>query len=387
MARKHAKVQVNRLRTSYIATRIHDQVTPNLAGPNTFIAYLLRLGTTGRAVAIPGGLEVSLPFSSEDATAWSFWEAEKDAATRPRRGLRPPADKSEAEALFAARIPLRHQAKLILPSSAWFETPRMEALIYPFGWVVLVTVDHVWQKPVPLRDAADELVIHETQPASVLLGSKLSETSVVGAAEIAAGELSKLLATGEPWSPAVHRLTTVIDGTVDPEPFGMPPKGGEILTAMHLLAGGAAPFPDPRNVLVPRWDGARAFVWDPGDYVYMLRSGTCAILPRAIALRPASRGESTSGRHRRLELLIACLSANAGLIYAMPNGSKVRGYWARKSAFWMGRIYGPDSPAADYWGLESRSYIDMSPAKAAVEELRGGPLFVAPGMEAPTRYP
>lgn len=387
MARKHVKVQVSRLRISYVGTRIHGAATA-ISGPNAFAGHLLRLGRAGPPVTIAAGLEATLPFDSDDPVAWSFWEAAKEAATKPGGRLRPPANLAEAKALFAARIPLRHRAKLFLQPSSSFQAPRLEALLHPFGWVALATVDLVWEQPVSLQEAAQMVDVHEADAAQILLASSLLDTTVAESADATAGRLSQLLANDEPWSPGVHRLATVISGTVDPDPSVPAPRGGDLLKALHQLAGGTAPLPDPTYTLVPRWDGARRFIWDPGDYVYMLRAGTSVVLPRAVALRPAAKGEGTSGRHRRLALLLACLSANAGLVHVNPGSqNQVAQAWATKNAFWLGRLYGPQSPAADYWGLECRSYLDMSPIKPAIEKLLGGELFAAPGVQSPDRYP
>lgn len=385
MAHKHAKMQVSRLRISYVTSRVHSAKT-SIGRPNAFIDHLLRLGQGGH-VTIPAGLEASLPFNADDPVAWEFWEATKEA-TKPGGRLRPPANLDEAKALFAARIPLRHQAKLILQPPSSFQDPRLEALLHPFGWTILVTVDLTWEHPVPLQDAAQVLDDHQSEPAQVLLQNSILDTTIREAADEAADELSRLLATDRSWSPGVHRLATVISGLVDLEPVIAAPRGGEVLKALHQLACGTTPPPDPAHALIPRWDGARSFIWDPGDYVYMLRAGTSVLLPRAVALRPAAVERTTRGRHRRLALLLACLSANAGLVHVDPGtANSVCSSWAEKNALWLGRLYGPASPAADYWGLESRSYLDKSPTKAAIQTHLGGDLFATPWIQLPNQYP
>ncbi|MFI6447850.1 hypothetical protein [Kitasatospora sp. NPDC050543] len=369
-------VGVSRLRVSYVDTRIHEKVR-DIGLPGAFVSRLHHPEPVR-------DLPVTLPFEMpgrredrEDDVEWRFWSA----VTGDGR-LRPPASRPEADKLFQSRVPLRHQAVL----TSALDTPRLEAFLHPFGWVLLATADVIWQRPVSLEEAAIALDSLQEDPAEVTLGGAQHPATLATATAKAAEALSQRLADDDPWArlPA-YRLVSVIDGKIDVAPTNlMPQRNSVVHQTLHQLSCGGPVLTKPQDCFVARYDSSGYFNWDTSDLVYMLDRGAAVVLQQAVAWRPSAKAESTSGRHRRLALLLTYLSANAGLVRSKSRDGVLRD-WAKDCASRLARLYGPEEAAADYWGLEARSYMCRTGAIDAIESTRGASLHEK--HQSPRRYP
>ncbi|WP_331729231.1 hypothetical protein OG592_43525 (plasmid) [Streptomyces avidinii] len=373
-SKSEIEIKVSRLRVTYLATRIHERVTQDIALPGAFRRRLQTLEPVE-------GLQVTLPFEvpvDPGDVAWKFWAAAMEKDSR----VRPPFSDSDTQWLFRHRMPLRHQATLTAP----FESPRLEALLHPFGWIVLATADLTWQEPVPLEEAAEALDERAAQGAEVTVGSSRHQATFATAAGRAADALSAHLAGDTSSTLPGHRLVTVIDGSVNVEPTDMPPSQGAVQCALDKLSCGHGGPSQPALAFVARWDYMGNFTWNPEDLVYMLQGGTSVVLPKAVTSRPSPSApeEDTAGRHRRFALMLAYLSANAGLIRARPHNQVLQDL-AKEDANRLARLYGPWRADADYWGLEPQSYLHKTDAISDIESLLGVALEAR--RKPPSTYP
>ncbi|MER6309280.1 hypothetical protein [Streptomyces sp. NPDC001657] len=386
-------ISVHHLRVSYVTSRIYDKIHLDIRAPAAFVSRLCDLKPVG-------GLEVELPFRVPVETrdpAWQFWAQ----ISERKKHLRPPADfpnldsrRREAENLRKHMVPLRHKAKLDIATTPPPKVvkPKLEAFLYPFGWVTLATASLKWAEPVSLSDAADALGALETHEAVVAtVGGSQNHTTLATAADTAADELQRHLvidSDDEGWSlDTPFRLVTVIEGT----PNGIPtmPQAGESLhLALNQLACGENPPLSPHDALVPRYrKDIKRFSWNPADLVYMLGCGAAIVLPNTITKHPRGAEESAADRHRRLALHIAFLAAATGLVASRPesDGPDDLRDWAKNAGRTLGRHFGPTPADARFWGLETRSYVTKTEAERTVGELLGEPLFTI--HEAPASYP
>ncbi|MFJ4980814.1 hypothetical protein ACIP6X_36835 [Streptomyces coeruleorubidus] len=386
-------VAVQHLRVSYVTSRVYDKILLEIREPGAFVSRLCDLAPVG-------GLDISLPFrvpvEARDP-AWQFWA---EVAER-RKTLRPPADfpdgdsRREAENLRRHMVPLRHEPGFDVitnVSNPEVVKPKLEAFLYPFGWVTLATASLKWAEPVSLTDAAEALAAIETQETvAVKVGDLRIPSTLAASVDVAADELQKHLVIDSKdagWAlDSPYRLVTVIEGLPDGNPT-MPSPGGSLHLALNELACGEDPPLPPGDALVPRFrKDIKKFDWNPTDLVYMLACGAAVVLPKAITKHPRGGAESAAERHRRFALHLVFLSAALGLIQSRPEsgGPDDLQDWAKKAGDTLGRHFGPTPADARFWGLESRSYVRRTYAEHTVSILLGKALSTI--HAAPETYP
>jgi hypothetical protein len=356
MSRESQSVLVTRLRVSYVATRIHDDLV--LGQPEMFA----ELFVAPRPVQ---GVQLGLPFGPQAPVDAHFWGSL--AEWRPREQL----SIEDGRKLRRAGVPLRHRGGL----AAKVEGPRLELHVHPFGVVALTTIDLMWPESCPLSDVWTRVGQMRDLPARATVGGESHETEVAAAAPIAAEVLLERLARmkGSTWEVPDHRIATVIDGSVHGVPIAMPPARGPVHIAVHRLSAGGDVIPEPGSAFVAQWSGA-GFAWAPARLVYMLDAGTSIVSPAEVSSRPSDPGVSLGARHRRAALLLGHVTASVGLVRAAPKAASMYFQsWAKTAADRLGRLYGP-ATANDDWGLETRSYLTRLGAVQDIGTFRGSPL-------------
>jgi hypothetical protein len=295
----------------------------------------------------------------------------------------PPTTVQEATKLRRSTVPLRHSGSL----RAGATKPRLEVFLHPFGWVVQATVDLVPPEPLPLPDVPGVLATAEAAEAEVGIGTVAVPTTVGSVMDAASTAVEQIL--GDPAGAAVegaaHRLVSVIDATSAAPPAAMPAAASLLHLLVHRLSAGGAALPAPQDAFIPRWT-AGSFVWAPAELVYIVDRGTSVLTRTSLESGPWNEQESSSGRHRRLGLLIAHVSASAAVVRAGRDaGPGFLSDWARQAADRLGRLYGPAPAASDYWGLEARHLINGIGADQDVVLL--GHAELAAVHEPPKAYP
>ncbi|MGX1266872.1 hypothetical protein [Streptomyces phaeoluteigriseus] len=387
-------VLVRRLRVSFLSVRVHDKVKDSLGLPGAFMRCLRELQPIE-------GLYLELPFPTpvdQDDVEWLFW-----SKITERKGLRPPAalgqanqeDRKEARRLWRAAMPLRYQAEIVAPS---FQTPRLEAFLHPFGWVTISTADLAWDPPVALGDAVVALNNQQGSSADVIMrlgdgsSSDLAKTATVAtASDVLTNLLSDRLATDQTSPMEGHRLVTIIDGRIDGL-RSMPGQSGPLFKALHRMTVTNGQTPHPKDAFVARWDFTGRFGWIPTELIYMLGPGTSVVLTDAVNNRPPVRAESTAGKHRQLALLISYLLATSGLIKSRaPDSPPDLEPLAKVACGRLTRLFLPDPPGAQYWGLEAQAYLEKTGTIPAIEAGRSrwglNPPTVTPRYAPPGSYP
>lgn len=368
-------VKVQRLRVSYFAAHMHEHVH-DVLDPSVFTQRLCDLASVDR-------LKVQLPFKTpvdRADVAWRFWSRITDRKEQLSPPEKNPNPYSEATFLRKRLVPLRSPGEIEIgdrQTPPHFEDPRLEAFLHPFGWVVVVTVGFVWVNAVPLSQAVQDLNDLEYEgTVRIKVGRRWSDSPLAMAAENYANSLSKRLADDEAWVwEPENRLATVIDATVDGAPTEMPSVNDPLHRALHGLSWGDNPAVDPADAFVARYRSTSGkFDWVPTDLVYVLGVGTSSLLLQAVADRSRARGKGSTARwHRHLTLLQMYLSGTVGLIRSRPDvdGREDRKSWSKLAAERVLRLCIPDPAAPEYWGLETRRYLERTNSMAQVEQ-RGG---------------
>lgn len=380
---------VRRLRVSYIAAMAHDRL--NTVGDQEEFALLLL--EPGRLEGIG---EVSAPFPPDQPAGgdanWLFWS---HIAENPR--LAPPRTIGEARKLTRSGVPLRSSAELFLaePQPAEPENARMASIrqglarttleihVLPFGLAALATLDLVEPEPTPLDQTMDDLDAISSWRFRITVGFQGGYTSMSDIATQALTWAAEALGDprGQSWDMPAHRVVTVIDAeSLDEE---IPPRDGRYHRAVHRLAHGGPNLAEPLLAFVPRWTNA-GFSWSTAEWVYMLDQGS-SVLTRA-AVQRGSLADSTSFRHRGLCLLIAHVSTSGALVRgAAASTSPFFASWGKIAAQRLGRLYGPNTPGAEFWGLETRQLIKVTGLAGPIAACAGRPLTEM--FPWPTAYP
>jgi hypothetical protein len=132
------KVQVTRLRISYIAARIHNDLQ-EIGEPDVFEQQL------ANPVQVRG-LRVTLPFGHGLPVDTKFWSLITETA------LSTPVTGKIAYEFRRKGVPLRYRGDLsMIEDTGDVEQPRLEAHLHPFGVAVMATVDLTWPKPANAR--------------------------------------------------------------------------------------------------------------------------------------------------------------------------------------------------------------------------------------------
>ena len=349
---------VTRLRVSHVGARIHDGLR-EIGGPVAFAERLAGLQPVR-------GLPVTLPYGDGLPVDTGFWSRIAE------RQLTVPVPLDTAPKLRRALVPLRYRGTLAVDA----EVPRLEAHLHPFGVVAMTTVDLCWPEAVPLEQVWQPVNQLDGEPATITAGGAQRSAPLGQAAVAAAQALVELLTDaghGEPVDLEPYRLATVIDGALDQPPTTMPAANSPLHLALHHLSGGGDVVAEPATAFVAQWSGA-GYAWPPNRLMYMLDRGT------SLLTATASTGQepSTADRHRHLLLLVAYLTAAAGLVRAAQTSQSILfPEWARTAAQRLGLLFGPGQAFRD-WGVVPRALLQRTGAIDAVGQVLGAPLTPNP---------
>lgn len=359
--------QLRRLRISRVGAKIHDQLQ-EIGEP---VAFAQRLAHPQPL----RGLPVGLPFAEDLPTDLTFWSRIAE------RKLQLPVPENIAPKLRRAGVPLRYRASLSTAARA----PRLEAHLHPFGVAALTTVDLEWDQPVSLEQARQSLDQLEATPATVTVGDVNADTTLQDAATACAETLVQLLSDpgqGQAWELPGHRLVTVISGVVEEPLTEMPAPHSPLHLALHRLSAGDQAVADPATAFVAQWTGA-GYAWPTTSMLYMLSRGTALLAAEAAADERPSNAPTAADRHRQLLLLIAYITASAGLVRAaQSSGSNLIQEWGRTAAKRLGLLFGPGQDFLD-WGQVPQALLLRTGAVEPVAQLRGEPLTSNPHYPVP----
>jgi hypothetical protein len=361
------------IRVSYVAGQTHDGLQV-IGQPGAFADRL-------RTLEPVHGLEVTLPFSHEAPVDTTFWLR---IADKHQLGL--PLSTGVAASLRRSSVPLRHRASLTVPPP--ITVPRLELHIHPFGVMAITSVDLSWSEPRPLTEVPAELINAEAKPASVTVGAKTLECLMREVANLAASSTIDLL--GDPGVGTarvipVHRVVTVISGTLTEPLKALPTPNSALHLALHQLSSGGSIVAEPSSAFVAQWSGL-GYEWPTTSLLYMLDRGTALLAKEFAEVTLEPENLPTSTRHRHNVLLVAYISALTGLIRAadMSHPSYFR-EWAKNAGKTLGRLFGPGSDYKD-WGLMPRAYLTRTGLAEEVARKLGTPLVPNPSFPV-TAYP
>lgn len=357
-----SEIQARRLRVSYVAGRIHDQVR-EIGGEQSFARRLVDLAPVC-------GLAVDLPFAPDVATDHGFWRsiAERDLAV--------PLSERDAGHCRRSGVPLRWGGRMQAPGTV---APRLEAHLHRFGVVVIATVDLMWDDAVSLSEAARRVEALGSLDGTIQVGAHTIGTTVASAAIASADALISIIGDpqGRAWTMPAHRLVTVIDGVGGEFDVGaMPAAGSPLHVALHRLAGGDDAIASPSAAFVAQFTSA-GYGFPPARMVYMLNKGTAALLQTALAREP-QRPQTASSWHRERTLLTAYVGAHAELVAASSESSNVMfPAWADTAAKMLARLYGPGRAYLE-WGRFPADLLRRTGSTAAVKNVLGVELTYNP---------
>ena len=361
------------IRVSYVAGQIHDRL--QLIGQPT--AFADRLSSLEPI----HGLGVTLPFAHDAPVDTSFWLRIAD-----RQQVELPLSSAVAAGLRRSGIPLRHRASLAVPPP--ITLPRLELHMHPFGVMGICSVDLSWSPPRPLEEVPAELGNAEAKLVSVTVGAETRQCLVGEVASLAASWTVDLLSNpgvGITRAIPVHRVATVISGTLSRPLEALPAPNSALHLALHQLSSGGSIVAQPSSAFVAQWSGL-GYEWPITSLLYMLDRGTALLAHEAVEAALRSGDVPTSERHRRNVLLVAYISALTGLIRAadMSQPSYFR-EWAKTAGKTLGRLFGPGSDYRD-WGLVPRAYLTRTGSADDVARKLGMPLVPNPNFPV-TAYP
>lgn len=347
---------VARLRLSQVATRIHDHLA-HVGLPGEFQEIL----AARRPVS---GIEVTLPYSDDTPVDTAFW-----STIAENRSLSQTVNEALAKILRRHGVPLRHRAAVEIdnpPGGASAGPSYAEVHLHPFGAVGVTTIDIVWRDALPLAEVWSLVDEMQSTAARITVANAEIATTVGEGSAAVARRVVEVVAEpgGREWIvPSDYRIVSVIDGSVRPLPAAMPPPSSAMHGALHYLCGGTDPLASPGDAFVPLWSGAN-FDWSPTQLVYMLDRGA------AVWSLPTPRpSETAGGRHRRLVLLLAHVTATVGLVIASQESANVLfSEWARIAAQRLARLYGPSSTLT-VLGLETRRYVNNTQVRQVIEQV------------------
>lgn len=357
-------VQVTRLRISYVAVRIHDDLE-EIGDPAAF----------ARRLANPQpvrGLQITLPFGEAFPLETEFWSRILDG-----NALSTPVSDSMAKKLRKAGVPLRYRMHLAMAEDIrGVEKPILEAHLHSFGVAVMATVDLTWPEPVPLgdevRDRAQEV---EDASAVITVADQEKRTKLGQAAAMAVASLTQVLTTndqGTSWDMLPHRLATVISGVIAEPLRVMPIARSPLHLALHWLSAddNVLDVPEPAKAFVAQWNGS-GYSWPPSRLVYMLQSGTSTLSVEATAPKRHAWQSGTSNWHRLLLLQSAYITALSGLVRAaQERTSSDFPELAKPAAQRLCRLYGPAERYA-VWGLNPRALMTLTDVSNDIRQILG----------------
>lgn len=360
------------MRVSYVAGQIHDSLRV-IGQP---VAFEDRL----RGLQPINGLVVTLPFAYDAQPDTDFW-----LRIAERQQVDEPLSTTVAANLRRKGVPLRHRASIV--AAPLIILPRLELHVHPFGVVAVCSLDLSWSPPQPLGKIPRELAIAEAERASVTVGSAMWEGPIRDVARQAASRTVGLL--GDPGAGTtrqipMHRVATVISGTLLKPLDALPAPNSALHLALHQLSSGDSIVAQPSSALVPHWSGL-GYEWPSTRLLYMLDRGS-ALLAKEAAEVTLGEDMSTSERHRRNVLLVAYISALTGLIRAADlSQHDLFAGWATNAGKTLGRLFGPGSDYKD-WGLMPRAFLTRTGSADDVARKLGTPLVPNPSFSV-SPYP
>jgi hypothetical protein len=255
---------VTRLRVSRVATRIHDRMG-EVGHPDEFKALL-------QSPEPVQGLELTLPYidaeqTPADVAVWSM------IAETPLSG---PVNAAAAKKMHREAVPLRMRAALTVEGGQLGgEPPYTEVHVHPFGAVGIATAELTWEEPEPLADAWSTIADVQERAASLTIAGQTTSTTLGGAAGAAAAQVVALLCEAgglERQEVPDYRVTTVIDGAIEPMPNAMPAYASPLHRSLHYLCGADDPPLLPEKAFLPTWAGGEFQYWEQ-HLAYMVDRG------------------------------------------------------------------------------------------------------------------
>ena len=346
--------RIERLRVSYIATRIHARLCDEIRHPDAFAELFTR------APVMVQELRLTLPYEINVPSADSRFTSE--IAECP--SLKTMPDGPLSKKFRRAGIPLRHQCRLEVGASPSPELARLalEARVHPFGIVTIATADLLWSPRVSLAQAQGRVEDLQQAKVTANVARVRIKTILSSAAAEAANALVQKLSNDGNAATSIpdYRIATIIAASVDQDPAAMPAHQGPVHQALHFLSCGGDALTLLDDALVAQWNGNR-FVWVPIVLVYMRDEGATTWSVAKAKNLPKRQDERTSTRHRQLVLLLSHITASIGLIDARSDPrSQYFDSWAKDAANRMGRLYGPAMKQMKP-GLEARAFLQHIP--------------------------
>jgi hypothetical protein len=361
------------IRVSYVAGQIHDRLQV-IGEPGAFADRL-------RTLEPVHGLEVTLPMAADAPVDTTFWLRIAD-----KQHLDRPFSTAVAASLRRSGIPLRHKARLAVPPPIM--VPRLELYVHPFGVMAISTIDLSWSQPRPLAEVPAELASAEAKPVSATVGSETRECPMREVASLAASLTVGLLSdpgVGTTRAIPVHRVATVISGTLSKPLEALPIPNSALHLALHHLSSGGSIVAQPSSAFVAQWSGL-GYDWPITSLLYMLDRGTALLAKEFADATLGPEDVPTSERHRVNVLLVAYISALTGLIRAADMSQpSYFSEWAKTAGKTLGRLFGPGSDYKD-WGLVPRAYLTRTGSAEDVARKLGTPLVPNPDFPV-TAYP